>query len=215
MKQIEELELFQKGYMTVQDVSAGLAAWYLEPKPGETILDACSAPGGKTTYLAEIMGNQGKIEAWDIYPHRTKLIQENAKRLGITIIHTKEQDASIYHPEYNEAFDKILLDVPCMGIGVIKRKPDIKWQKRPEDIPEVTKLQEQIITACANYLKKGGQLIYSTCSILEEENQKVVQKFLKKHTEFFAEELVSEQKMLQILPKNEQDGFFIAKLVKK
>ena len=216
IKNIENLKLFKEGYFTVQDISAGLAAYYLQPKPGELVLDACSAPGGKTTYLAEIMKNKGKIEAWDIYEHRTKLVKENADRLGITIIDTKEKDATIYYPEYKEKFDKILLDVPCLGIGVIKRKPDIKWQRKPEDIKEITTIQKKILETCAQYLKPNGTIIYSTCSILKEENQNIIEQFLKESLKFKIEKITSERSQnLEILPQKVQDGFFIAKLIKK
>ena len=208
IKNIENLKIFEQGYFTVQDISAGLAAKYLDPKPGEKILDACSAPGGKTTYLAELMENKGKIEAWDIYINRTNLVKENAKRLGITIIDEKQKDATIYYEEYIEKFDKILLDVPCLGIGVIKRKPDIKWQKELKDVEEITKIQRKILETCTNYLKPEGTLIYSTCSILKEENEETIEKFLKENDNFKLE------KMLDILPQNRQDGFFIAKIKK-
>ncbi len=208
IKNIENLKIFEQGYFTVQDISAGLAAKYLDPKPGEKILDACSAPGGKTTYLAELMENKGKIEAWDIYINRTNLVKENAKRLGITIIDEKQKDATIYYEEYIEKFDKILLDVPCLGIGVIKRKPDIKWQKELKDVEEITKIQKKILETCTKYLKPGGILIYSTCSILKEENEETIEKFLKENDNFKLE------KMLDILPQNRQDGFFIAKIKK-
>lgn len=212
-KNIENLEEFKKGYFTVQDISAGLSAYYLEPKKGEKILDACSAPGGKTTYIAEIMENEGEIEAWDIYESRTKLIEENAKRLGIKIIKTKINDATIYDENKKEKFDKILLDVPCLGIGVIKRKPDIKWQRKYEDIEKISKIQEQILETCSKYLKKGGKIIYSTCSILKKENEENIYKFLQKNKNFELEKIENKE-FLDILPSENQDGFFIAKLTK-
>ena len=125
IKDIENNMLFKEGYFTIQDISAGLTAKILSPKENEFILDSCAAPGGKTTYMAELMNNKGKIIAGDIYKHRLNLINQNAKRLGINIIETKEIDASKYIEEYKEKFDKILLDVPCLGIGVIERKPVI------------------------------------------------------------------------------------------
>lgn len=207
-KDIEHMEMHQKGYLTVQDVSAGLAVYNLEPKPNETILDACAAPGGKTTYIAEIMQNKGTIEAWDIHEHRTKLIEENAKRLGIDIIKIETQNASIYHPEYQKKFNKILLDVPCLGIGVIRHKPDIKWQRKPEDVEKITKIQKQILKNCTKYLKEKGTIIYSTCSILQEENQKVIQEFIEENSEFTYENT-------EILPTKYQDGFFISKIKRK
>ena len=211
IKNIENLDLFKEGYFTVQDISAGLTAKILAPEPGEDVLDACSAPGGKTTYMAELMKNKGNIEAWDIHEHRTKLVRQNAERLGIDIIKTQTKDASIYDEKLKEKFDKILLDVPCLGIGVIKRKPDIKWQRKIEDIAEITKIQEIILEQCSKYLKKGGYLVYSTCSILKEENEDIINKFLSKNNDF---EIVTNSKFT-IMPDKEKDGFFICKLHKK
>ena len=213
IKNLENLELFKQGFFTVQDLSAGLSAKILNPKPGEKVLDCCSAPGGKTTYLAEIMKNEGYIEAWDIHEHRVKLVKENSKRLGIKIIETKIKDATEYDRSYNEKFDKILLDVPCLGIGVIKRKPDIKWQRKPEDIEEITNLQKRSLQICSKYLKPNGTLVYSTCSILKEENQNIIESFLKENQNFayFDEN----NKYVDINTNDKQDGFFICKLLKK
>ena len=118
------MEEFRQGLFTIQDETAGLIPIILNPNKTDVILDACSSPGGKTTYLAEMMENQGIIEAWDIHEHRTKLVENTARRLGITNIETKVNDATIYDEKYKEKFDKILLDVPCLGLGVLKRKPD-------------------------------------------------------------------------------------------
>lgn len=208
IKNIENLDMFQKGYFTVQDLSAGMSAYMLEPKENEYILDACSAPGGKTTYIAELMNNKGKILAWDLYEARTNLIKKNAQRLGINIINTETNDATKYKAEYNEKFDKILLDVPCMGIGVIKRKPDIKWHRKPEDLKVISKVQYEILENCSKYVKKGGTIIYSTCSILEKENHGIIQKFLEKNPIYTTTEI-------KIEPTEKQDGFYIAKLIKK
>ena len=226
LKNIENLDLFKNGFFTIQDVSAGLTAIVLNPQSGENILDACSAPGGKTTYMAELMKNKGKIEAWDIHEHRTKLVEQNAKRLGINIIETKVNDATIFNENYKEKFDKILLDVPCLGIGVIKRKPDIKWQRKPEDVIEITKIQEKILENCSKYLKNNGEIVYSTCSILKEENEDVINKFLQKNKEFTIQkfyekenEIISENidksGFINISTNKNNDGFFICKLQKK
>lgn len=211
IKNIENLDLFKDGYFTVQDISAGLTAKILNPKPNEVVLDACSAPGGKTTYMAELMKNKGTIEAWDIHQHRTKLVEQNAKRLGINIIKTQVKDASIYDENLNEKFDKILLDVPCLGIGVIKRKPDIKWQRKIEDIEEITKIQKLILEKCSKYLKHGGELVYSTCSILKEENENIISEFLKENKNFD----IAQNTSINIIPDKNMDGFFICKLLKK
>lgn len=211
VKNIENLDLFKNGFFTIQDISAGLTAKMLDPKEGEVVLDACSAPGGKTTYIAELMKNKGVIEAWDIHEHRTKLVNENASRLGIGIINTKVKDACIYDNSLNEKFDKILLDVPCLGIGVIKRKPDIKWKRNIEDINEISKIQLEILENCSKYLKKGSVLVYSTCSILREENENIIHKFICRNDRF---EIV-EKSIINIIPDEEKDGFFICKLQKK
>lgn len=210
VKNIENLDLFKNGYFTIQDISAGLTAKILNPQPGELVLDACSAPGGKTTYMAELMKNRGNIEAWDIHEHRTRLVEQNAKRLGIEIIKTQVKDSSIYQEKLNEKFDKILLDVPCLGIGVIKRKPDIKWQRKIEDIEEITKIQKTILENCSKYLKPGGDLVYSTCSILKEENEDIISNFLNNNTDF----KINKNDIINIFPDEEKDGFFICKLHK-
>lgn len=211
IKNIENLELFKDGLFTVQDASAGLTAVVLNPQENDNVLDACSAPGGKTTYIAELMHNKGKIEAWDIHEHRTKLVEKNAERLGIKIINTDVKNSAEYEEKYKEKFDRILLDVPCMGIGVIKRKPDIKWQRKKEDIEEISNLQRKILENCSKYLKRGGYLVYSTCSILKEENEDVVNDFIKNNSDF---EIVKNG-LFNIKPDKEKDGFFICKLHKK
>lgn len=211
IKNIENLELFKNGFFTIQDISAGLTAKTLNPISDENVLDACSAPGGKTTYMAELMNNKGRIDAWDIHEHRTKLVNENSERLGINIIKTKVKDASIYDENLKEKFDKILLDVPCLGIGVIKRKPDIKWQRKVEDIKEISEIQYNILENCSKYLKEDGTLVYSTCSILKDENEDVINKFLDNYKNFE----ISKEGFINIIPDDEKDGFFICKLKKK
>ncbi len=223
-KNIENLDIFKQGLFTIQDEAAGLAARTLGVTPNDRVLDACSAPGGKTTYLAEIMENQGEILAWDIHEHRTKLVDETAKRLGISIIKTEVKDASVFNPEYTEKFDKILLDVPCLGIGVLKRKPDIKWSKNREDVDEITLLQKDILETCSKYLKTGGFLVYSTCSILKQENSDVIEWFLNKNPNFeiatfniedFYKQYYQNNGYVQVYQNEKSDGFFICKLTKR
>lgn len=225
IKNIENIDLFKEGFFTVQDEGAGLIVDVLAPKEGECILDACSSPGGKTTYIAEKMKNKGKIKAWDIHEHRVKLVQNAAKRLGINIIQAKTQDATEFNQDLVGKFDKILLDVPCLGLGVIKRKPDIKWKRKKEDIEEITKIQKAILNNCSKYLKKKGELVYSTCSILKEENEDIIEGFLKENSQFeFCKEneknygniviFGEKDKYINIYPSNENDGFFICKLRK-
>ena len=225
-KNIEKLESFKNGLFTVQDEAAGLTALILNPKKGENILDACSSPGGKTTYIAQLVENEGQIIAFDIHEHRTRLVEQNAKRLGVNIIETKVQDASKFEEKYVNKFDKILLDVPCLGIGVLKRKPDIKWQKKKEDVKEISEIQYKILENCSKYLKQNGELVYSTCSILKEENENLIEKFLQKNKEFklekienFEEEFFNKylknDQFLQVYQNKKTDGFFICKLSKK
>lgn len=244
-KNIENLDIFKQGLFTIQDEAAGLIAKTVNALPGENILDACSAPGGKTTYMAEIMKNEGRILACDIHAHRIKLVEETANRLGIKIIKTKIEDTSKFNSGYVEKFDKILLDVPCLGIGVIKRKPDIKWSRKFEDIEQITNIQKDILENCSKYLKKGGELVYSTCSILKEENEDIINEFLKENSNFeiidikvdsetkpnifpkseygeknvkevnFYQKYYTENKQIQVYPNEKSDGFFICKIIKK
>lgn len=231
VKNLESLKEFKEGLFTVQDEAAGLTALILNPKKDDKILDACSSPGGKTTYIAQIVDNAGEIDAWDLHESRIKLVEENAKRLGINIIKTKVNDATKYNEEYFEKFDKILLDVPCLGLGVLKRKPDIKWQRTKDDIKNISKTQYDILNTCSKYLKQGGELVYSTCSILDSENKEIILKFLEVNDNFeikeieiskyeseansFFKKYLIDNKFLQVYQNENTDGFFICKLIKK
>ena len=189
VKNIENLNLFKQGLFTIEDEGAGLIPLVLDVKEKQKVLDACSAPGGKTTYMAEIMKDKGEIIACDVYEHRLKLVNDTARRLGINIIKTELNDATKYNEKYNEKFDKILLDVPCLGIGVLKRKPDIKWKRKKEDIEKINAIQYKILENCSKYLNKGGSIVYSTCSILKEENIDVIQRFLNNNKKFKLEKI--------------------------
>ncbi len=222
-KNITKTKEYIEGNITIQDEAAGLSSFVLAPKEGEIVLDACSAPGGKSTYLAELMHNKGKIVAWDIYEERLKQVEQNAKRLGIDIIQTEVHDATKLKEEYVEKFDKILLDVPCLGLGVIRRKPDIKWNRQEEDIKEISDIQFNILKTCSKYLKRNGTLVYSTCSMLKEENDAIIEKFIKEEnfeTVNIEEQIPNEfskittKDMVQFLPSQKHDGFFITMLKK-
>ena len=204
---IKKINDFSDKFYTVQDEAAQLAALKLNPKSGEKVLDACSAPGGKTTYLAELMKNIGKIDAWDIHEHRVKLVKDLANKLDISIINATQKDASEYSPAFEKYYDKILLDVPCTGIGVIRKKPDIKWTRNPEDILTLVEVQEKILETCSKYLRNGGQMVYSTCTVFEEENHLQIEKFLSKHEDF---KLIEEVKLYPHIDNT--DGFYIALL---
>ena len=230
VRNIENMKEFKEGLFTVQDEAAGLTALILNHKKEEKILDACSSPGGKTTYIAQIVDNNAEIEAWDLHESRIKLVEQNAKRLGINIFKTKVNDATQYNENYFEKFNKILLDVPCLGLGVLKRKPDIKWKRKKEDVETISKIQYEILNTCSKYLKKGGKLVYSTCSILDKENKDIISKFLKENNNFeiekidiskhenknynYFEKYIVDNKFIQVYQNEKTDGFFICKLKK-
>lgn len=183
------LDCFKEGLFYIQDESSMIAPIVLKPTGEDLVLDVAAAPGGKTTHMAEIMGNKGIILAWDLYSHRIKLIKENCKRLGITNVKVKVNDARKLKGDYIGKFDKVLIDAPCSGLGVIRRKPDIKWSKKVEDINILKREQLNILSICSKYVKPGGILVYSTCTVGPEENKLVIEKFLCNHTEFEYEDI--------------------------
>jgi len=221
---ISKTKSFINGKMTVQDESSMLAAKILDPKPGERILDVCAAPGGKTTHIAQMMKNDGHILAWDIHPHKIDLINDNAKRLGITIIDAKQTDALMPAHEAVDRFDRVLVDAPCSGTGIIRRKPDIKWQRKQDDFGNLIEVQRKILYNASRYVIPGGTLVYSTCSVDERENTGVAMEFLKENPEYEAEALElylpdplkgkdgCRRGMLSLYPHIDRtDGFFIAR----
>ena len=217
--------LFRQGYLTIQDESSMLVAPTLQLTGSEKVLDACAAPGGKTTHIAQLL-KTGSVVALDIHEHKVKLIEDNAKRLDLLDkVQAQKGDARAVDELFAaESFDAILVDAPCSGLGLMRRKPDIKYNKSAEDFEELPKIQLEILESCAKVLKKSGILTYSTCTIIREENQQLVQSFLEKHPEFEQITPATNQKMqayikddfLQLLPQDEfTDGFFIATLRKK
>ena len=221
---LSTLEPLKDGSAQVQDESSMLVAHVLGAKPSETVIDTCSAPGGKTTHIAALMNNSGKIIAGDIYEHKLKLIDSNAARLGITIIKTQLADAQKIGSLYPQTADRILVDAPCSGLGVLRRKPDSRWRKTPELLKELPPLQLAILNSAAQALKPGGTLVYSTCTIVPEENDEVIAQFLQTHPEFRLDPINSylpykrrqNTPTLQLLPyKDGTDGFFIAHLTKR
>ena len=181
-------EEFKTGKIIAQDASSYLAAKNLGAMPNELVLDICAAPGGKTAVLAEQMENKGEIIAIDIHQHKIKLIETNMKKLGIDIVKAIVMDARNVNKQ-GRKFDKILVDVPCSGYGVIRKKPEILYSKNRENIEELAKLQLEILNSAADILKDGGELIYSTCTITDKENTNNIEKFLKERKEFKVEKL--------------------------
>ena len=216
-------EEFKTGKIIAQDASSYLAAKNLEVIPNELVLDICAAPGGKTAVLAENMENRGEIIAIDIHQHKIKLIDTNMKKLGINIVKAIVMDARNVNKQ-GRKFDKILVDVPCSGYGVIRKKPEILYSKNKENIEELAKLQLEILNSAADILKDGGELIYSTCTITDEENTNNIKKFLEDRKEFKVEKLYIPENVsgdydklggFCINYKEEiMDNFYIIKLVK-
>jgi 16S rRNA (cytosine967-C5)-methyltransferase len=219
---------FKEGYLTIQDESSMLVARALGVQENDQVLDSCAAPGGKSTHIAELMNNTGQVISLDIHDHKVKLIQEQAARLQLTNIHAKMLDSRKVGERFaKETFDKILVDAPCSGFGVLRRKPDIKYAKKETDIFALAKIQLDILEAVAPLLKKGGTLVYSTCTVDQEENGDVVKEFLRRHSDFEIDETMKKRLpdkvqpyvkdgQLQILPHYfGSDGFFIASLRKK
>lgn len=179
---------FRDGKIIVQDASSYLSARNLNPKPDESVLDTCSAPGGKTAVLGELMENGGELLALDIYPHKLKLIEENCHKCGVDIVRTVKMDARKLK-EQGKKFDKILVDAPCSGYGVLRKKPEAIYNKNSENVEELAKLQFEILESASQVLKDNGELVYSTCTILKEENGENIKKFLEKYPNFETVEL--------------------------
>ncbi len=214
-----------EGLFTVQDQSSQLAALALSPTPDSLVLDLCAAPGGKTTHLAELMKNQGEIFASDIYASRLKSVDALSRKLGISIIETKVQDASIVDQGLVGKADYILADVPCSGLGIIRRKPDIKYKENITDFAELNEIQQNILDAAYHYLKKGGIMVYSTCTVNRAENIEMINKFLKKHPDMALDkirsphitgEVAKNEGYLEIFPHtHNSDGFFVCRMKKQ
>lgn len=220
-------ELYQKGMLTIQDQSSMLIGEMIKAEPGMTVLDSCSAPGGKAAHIAEKMQNTGVIHAHDLHKKKVKLISDKAETLGLTIIHAQQGDARKLKEKYQkESFDRILVDAPCSGLGVIGSKPEIKYEKSLEDIARLQVIQLDILNSTAGLLKINGLMIYSTCTIEKAENERVVQEFLKMNPDFeidnmFFKELPKALQAsigvteygLQLFPHTHQtDGFFLSRL---
>lgn len=215
--------------MTIQDESSMLVAQALGPSEDETILDSCAAPGGKSTHVSEKMKNTGKVVSLDLHKHKVKLIADQASRLGLTNIETKAMDSRKASEQFApESFDKILVDAPCSGFGVIRRKPDLKYVKTKSDVENLAKIQLDILKSVSGLLKKGGTLVYSTCTVDKTENEGVVKEFLSSHPEFEPDPTlagrlpekvrndVTADAMVQIMPHAfGTDGFFIASFRKR
>lgn len=215
---LENISLFSEGFFHIQDLSSQLCCKVLDPQSGDTVIDLCAAPGGKTFTIAELMNNKGHIIAADLHQKRVNLIAQSANRLNISIIETIQNDAKQFNSQFPLA-DKILCDVPCSGLGVIRSKPELKYTdiKAIKNLPDV---QYEILTTAAQYLKPGGELVYSTCTVNKAENDDVIDKFLNKHTNFEPVEIMQDYNLFSghkatIFPEHfDCEGFFISKIRK-
>ncbi len=217
---LDALAPLREGLCQVQDESSMLVAHVLGAAPGMTVIDACAAPGGKTTHIAQRMENRGKIYAFDVYEGKIARIENNARRLGIDIIEPRLLDAREIGAHYAGTADRVLIDAPCSGFGVLRRKPDARWRRKPEELGALPKLQQEILAGAAAAVRPGGALVYSTCTMETAENEGVVQRFLELHPEFVLERAgaflpvqQTEDAMVQIFPTEDGgDGFFIARM---
>ncbi len=217
---LRQLDIFVDGLFSIQDESAGLVVKLLAPKPGQTIIDLCAAPGGKSLFAAELMGNEGRVISVDRYLTRLNFVVQSSERLGLDIIEPVEADATqLTH----EPVDAVLVDAPCSGLGTLSKKPDIKWRREPDDIRKLVVIQREILENAATLVKPGGVLVYSTCTMEPEENGMQVKAFLADHPEFSVDhashhlqhQLVGRDGFMETFPHHHHmDGAFAARLIK-
>lgn len=205
---ITDTTAYKQGLFFVIDEGAYLAALALKAKPGQMIIDLCAAPGGKSFACAGLMENNGQIISLDIHSHKIRLMKTMAARLGIECITAENRDASVINHEWDKQADAVLLDAPCSGFGIIRRKPDIKYTKTKEDVKTLAEFQRKLLSAGASYVKPGGALVYSTCTITKEENDDNVSWFLDNFP------FVADGESQLLLPTNNRDGFFIARMIR-
>ena len=215
---LETVEAFADGLITVQDTSSSLVGTLADPKKGDFVLDVCSAPGGKSMHVADLMDGTGLVESRDLTEYKIMLVEENIARCGFTNMQTKVWDATEFDPEMEGKADIVLADLPCSGLGIIGKKPDIKMRLKEEELDELAKLQREILSVVSRYVKPGGKLIYSTCTINKKENEDIVNAFLEKNDGYsLSDDIIIGEKrgMATIFPyEYSTDGFFIAKIVK-
>ncbi|MBD5133036.1 MAG: 16S rRNA (cytosine(967)-C(5))-methyltransferase RsmB [Clostridiales bacterium] len=217
---LERLEAFQRGEFYVQDAASRLAVLAAGPEPGQRVLDCCAAPGGKSFAAAIAMENRGEVVSCDIHPHKIKLLEAGRDRLGLSVIDPTLQNAAQTREDWLDGFDLVLTDVPCSGLGIIRKKPDIRY-KDPEPLKGLPRVQRSILDNCARYVRPGGALVYSTCTLLRRENDEIVDGFLSDHPDFAAEpfdlpHLGTQPGRVTFWPHiHGTDGFFAAKLRRK
>ena len=205
---IENLRAYKNGLFHVQDISSQRCCEALSPQPGETVIDFCAAPGGKSFTIAELMNNKGTVYSSDLYEGRVSLIKQGAERLGLDIIQARVGDASEYDGSLQQA-DRVLCDVPCSGLGVIRRKPEIRY-KRKDDLKDLPEIQKKILDNAKRYVKPGGRLVYSTCTLNRAENEDIAEAFASENADF-----IMKEQRINLIGENGGDGFFYAVFERK
>ena len=223
---VSELPFLGEGLFIIQDEASQLVTSVLDPKAGEKNLDGCASPGGKTTHIAQRMENKGEVYALDLTRDKLVFVEEICQRLGIEMVKTLKGDATQFLPVLEGMqFDRILADVPCSGFGTLRKNPDLKWRKGEGDIKRLSELQMAILTHLSGFVKSGGVLVYSTCTVFREENEDVVEKFLERHPEFQLDRmaeilpekchaLIKDGYLKTFPPSDEMDGFFVTRMIK-
>ena len=214
---------FKAGLFSLQGEGSMLSAYAVQPRSGQYLLDACAAPGGKASLLCELMGGTGRVQAWEVHEHRVALLHAVKERLRLDNLRVAMRDATIPREEYLCSFDAVLLDAPCSGLGVMINKPDIKYRVTEADIDALVELQKKLLDACASYTAIGGILVYSTCTVVKDENERQVRAFLARHPEYEIDSSADwlpealrpllKDGMLQLQAhRDSMEGFFIARM---
>lgn len=218
---ISNLDILDSGLAIIQDEPSQLVAHVLDPQPHDMIFDLCAAPGGKTTHIASLGGPTCVVYGGDIYDHKLRLIEDNARRLGLHNVRTILQNACTIGAAYENRADRVLVDAPCSGLGVLRHKIDLRWRKTMADLKILPALQRRLLENAAQCVKPGGVLVYSTCTLNDDENIHIVEDFLRSHPEFHAEQagdycgIKNESPFIQLLPQRDHmDGFFISRMRK-
>lgn len=221
LREFQQRKWLEEGWFAVQDEAAALVVRVLDPQPGESLLDVCAAPGGKSLYAAALMENRGRIRALDVHPGRLELVVRMARRQGVEMLESAQQDGRTLSADTYGTFDRVLLDVPCSGTGVLGKRADLRWRRTPEDLVQLTALQDDLLEGASRCVRPGGLLLYATCSLEPEENELRVRAFLSRHPEFGFEsaapyvdaELVSDDGFYRTQPhRHGIDGAFAARL---
>jgi 16S rRNA (cytosine967-C5)-methyltransferase len=220
---IAALPGYEQGWWTIQDSSAQLVTYLLDPQPDSVVIDACAAPGGKTTHIAELMGDAGTIWAGDRAPSRLKKVKENAERLQLKSIQIVPGDSRKLS-QFKETADFVLLDAPCSGLGTLHRRADIRWRQTPENIQEICQLQRELLEQVCQWVKPGGILVYATCTLYPPENEEAIADFLSRHEQWQIElpkagnpaaEFITPEGWIKVWPhRHIMDGFFMVRLRK-